>query len=111
MPKDEALAQSGRVYPSLVRPELTLGVERQVAGIEATLCAALLFGARPSVASVMLVVVVLFVIHPVMVWLTARDPEVTQIYARSRRYGDFYQPHGMLHTTPRAPRPSIPKVR
>jgi type IV secretory pathway TrbD component len=99
------------IHPSLVRPELTLGVERQVAGVEATLCFALLFGARLSIATVSLVAIVVVVIHPVMVWLTAKDPEVTQIYARSRQYADFYAPHSTLWRTPRAPRPSLPRVR
>ena len=99
------------IHPSLVRPELTLGVERQVAGVEATLCFALLFGARLSIATVSLVAVVVLVIHPIMVWLTAKDPEVTQIYVRSRRYDDFYAPHSTLWLTPRAPRPSVPRVR
>ena len=34
----------------------------------------------------------------------------TQVFARSRRYADFYSPHGPVRMA-RAPRPSIPTVR
>ena len=102
---------SGRpIHPSLVRPELTLGVERHVAGMEATLCFALLCSRGIGLATLGIVLLVLAVIHPIMVWLTVKDPQATQVFARSRRYADFYAPHGS-RTTARAPQPSIPRVR
>ena len=110
-PTGEGPVRGLPIHPSLVRPELTLGVERQVAGVEATLCFALLFGARLSFATVTLVAIVVLVIHPIMVWLTARDLAVTQIYARSRRYADFYAPQGAPGSAVRSPRASIPRVR
>lgn len=103
-------ATSRPVHSSLVRPELTLGVERHVAGIEATLCFALLCSRGIGLGTLGIVALVVAVIHPVMVWLTAKDPQATQVFARSRRYADFYSPHGPERTG-RAPRPSIPKMR
>jgi type IV secretory pathway TrbD component len=99
------------VHPSLVRPELTLGVERHVAGIEATICFALLCSRGIGLATLGFVALVIIAIHPVMVWLTAKDEQATQVFARSRRYADFYAPHGLHKANVRAPRPSIPRVR
>jgi type IV secretory pathway TrbD component len=98
------------VHAALVRPELTLGVERHVAGVEATLCFALLCSQGIGIGTVGVVAFVVAFVHPVMVWLTAKDPQATQVFARSRRYADFYAPHSAEMGT-RTPRPSIPKVR
>ena len=98
------------IHASLVRPELTLGVERHVAGVEATLCFALLCSRGIGLGTLGIVALVVAVIHPVMVWLTAKDPQATQVFARSRRYADFYATHS-AEAIVRAPRPSIPRVR
>ena len=103
-------ASTRPVHRSLVRPELTLGVERHVAGIEGTICFALLCSRGIGLGTLGIVALVVAVIHPVMVWLTAKDPQATQVFARSRRYADFYSPHGPVRMA-RAPRPSIPTVR
>lgn len=103
------------IHGSLVRQTLYLGVERTVIALEGTLCLAVLFGVGFSVATVALVALVAIVIHPVMVWVTAKDPQATEIAVRSRAYDDFYAPHAALETsrrgrTPR-PRPSVPGRR
>src|SRR3712207_407363 len=93
-----------RVHPSLVRPLLYLGVERHVIALEATLCAALLFGLGLSIGTLALVAAVGLGIHPLFVWLTARDPQATEVYLRSRRYADYYAPTAAVHaSTPRPP--------
>jgi hypothetical protein len=46
-----------------------------------------------------------------MVWVTGRDPQVVEVYIRSRAYRDYYAPHGAAGTRGRPPRPSIPGVR
>ena len=99
------------VHPSLVRPEMTLGVERHIAGIEGTLCFALLCSKGIGLATLGFVAVVVIAVHPVMVWLTTKDAQATEVYARSRRYADFYAPQGSPMRGVRGPRPSIPKVR
>lgn len=100
-----------RVHASLVRPMLYMGVERPVIAFEATLCLAMLFGVGLHLVTVGLVGVVVLVIHPSMVWLTARDAQATEVYIRSRAYADYYAPQGAAHTHGRPPRPSIPGVR
>jgi type IV secretory pathway TrbD component len=111
-PESAVMTDTGApIHPSLVRADLTLGVERHVAGVEVTLCFAVLFGARVSLASLLLVGLIVFVIHPAMVWITTSDPEVTAVYARSLRYGDFYVPHGLPWSRSSGCRPSIPRVR
>lgn len=103
------------VHGSLVRPTLTLGVERHVAALEFTLCLALVLGIGVHLPTVCFVAVVALLMHPTLVWLTARDPLATQIYVRSRAYADYYAAHGSAHAglevrVPR-PRPSLPRAR
>lgn len=99
------------IHPSLVRPVLYLGVERPVIGLEATLCFALVLGAGPSLATLGVAAVVMLVVHPVMAWLTAKDPLATEVAVRSRAYADFYAPHAALRGHQPRPRPSLPVVR
>ena len=99
------------IHGSLIRQTLYLGVERTVIALEGTLCLAVLFGVGFSLFTAALVALVVLVIHPVMVWVTARDPQATEIAIRSRAYDDFYSPHAALGITssgrnPR-PRPSL----
>ena len=101
------------LHASLVRPIHYFGVERQVIAIEATLVAALLSGVGPHLATLLVAGVVLLIVHPAMVWLTARDPQVTEVYLRSRAYADYYASHATVAARRRPPRvrPSVPRVR
>jgi type IV secretory pathway TrbD component len=110
------VARAPREHPlhaSLVRPIHYFGVERPVVAIEATLVAALLFGVGPHLATLIVAALVLLVIHPTMAWLTARDPQVTEVYLRSRAYADYYAPHASAATRRAAlrVRPSVPHIR
>ena len=106
-PREHAL------HASLVRPIHYFGVERQVIAIEATLVAALLFGVGPHLATLLVAALVLLVVHPTMAWLTARDPQVAEVFLRSRAYADYYAPHASASARRAAPRvrPSVPHVR
>ncbi len=95
------------IHQALVRPQLTMGVERPVIAVEWTLALALVVGLGPGLLSLGVVALVIAVIHPTMVWLTARDPQTTAVYVRSRRYADYYAPHAPLHARPRRPTPSV----
>jgi type IV secretion system protein VirB3 len=108
-----ALPREQPLHASLVRSILYFGVERQVIAVEATLVAALLFGVGPHLATVAVAAVVLLVVHPAMVWLTARDPQVTEVFLRSRGYADYYAPHPAVPARARPPRvrPSVPRAR
>lgn len=99
------------VHQSLVRPQLYLGVERHVVALEATLCAALLFAARPSVLSVGAIAIVLLVIHPTFAWLTNAEPMVTELYLRHASYAEYYAPRATLAGRHRVPQVSIPASR
>lgn len=108
------------MFLSLVRPSLTLGVERHVAALECVICLSLTFGLGFSLATAGIVLLVVAVVHPVMLWLTQREPRVTELYVRNRGYADFYQPHasaqadlagaGQRSSAP-APRPTLPSLR
>lgn len=102
------------IHGSLVRPTLTLGVERHVAALEFTLCIALVLGIGLSVPTLCLVAFVVVAIHPTLVWVTAKDPLATEVYVRSRAYADYYAPHASANAALRGrvprPRPSIPKA-
>lgn len=99
------------VHPALVRPVLHLGVERPVIALEATVCAALLFGVGPNPLTIACVVVVALVVHPVAIWLTARDEQAVELYLRSRSYADFYVPLAAAHASRPRPRASVPMSR
>ena len=97
------------LHASLVRPLLYMGVERTVIALEATLCLALVLGVGLSVATLSFVATIMLVMHPTMVWLTAKDAMATEIYVRSRAYDDYYAPHAVVRRTALRPRRSIPK--
>lgn len=109
--RQELVATTYPVHPSLVRPVLYLGVERTVIALEGTLCLALLFGVGVHLLTLGLVALVLLVIHPTLVWVTSKDAQATEVYVRSRAYADFYVPHATIHAPVRTPRPSVPKAR
>ena len=98
------------VHGALVRPLLYLGVERLVIALETTLCLALVLGVGPAFATFGIVGIIVAVVHPVMAWLTAKDPLTTEVYMRSRSYADFYTPHASLDESTPRPRPSIPRA-
>jgi type IV secretory pathway TrbD component len=101
------------LHPSLVRPILYFGVERPVIAFEGTLIAGLLFSVGPQLTTLLVAAAVVLVVHPTMAWLTARDPQITEVYLRSRSYADYYVPHAAV-TTRRAPprvRASVPPIR
>lgn len=85
-----------QIHLSLVRPTLYLGVERPVIALEGTLCLALVFGIGLSWATAALVALIVVGLHPVLVWLTTRDAQMSEVAVRSRAYADFYAPHAAL---------------
>ena len=98
------------VHGALVRPLLYLGVERLVIALETTLCLALILGVGLALATFAVVGIIVALVHPVMVWLTTKDPLTTEVYLRSRSYADFYAPHASVNGSTPRPRPSIPSA-
>ena len=99
------------IHASLYRPVLFAGVEPSVAVLEGTTAFALVFGVGLHVATVLLAVFYLTVVHAVMVWVATQDPQMTVLYVRSLGRRDFYPPHASMHGAPPPVHPSIPKGR
>jgi type IV secretory pathway TrbD component len=98
-------------HPSLVRPILFAGAEPAAAALEALTAGALLFGVGFHIASILLAAFYLTVVHTVMVWVAAQDPQMSQLYLRSLSARDYYPAHGAVHARLIAVRPSLPQTR
>jgi type IV secretory pathway TrbD component len=78
------------VFPSLTRPILFGGVERELAIVEGTLIAALLLGIGVHLPTIAIASVIAFVVHPLLVQAAKRDPQMFRIYLRSLAHQDLY---------------------
>jgi type IV secretory pathway TrbD component len=97
------------IHASLHRPILFAGAEPRVVVLEVTTAFALVFGIGLHVATVLLAVFYLTVVHGVMVWVAKQDPHMIALYVRSLASRDFYPPHGSVHGAPPPVHPSIPE--
>jgi type IV secretory pathway TrbD component len=99
------------IHRALYRPVLFAGAEPAVVVLEATTAFALLFGVGLHVATILLALFYVTVVHAVMVWVAKQDPQMTVLYVRSLLSRDFYPPHASVHAPPPAVRPAIPRGR
>jgi type IV secretory pathway TrbD component len=113
----DAMPSAGRqplavhaIHASLFRPVLFAGAEPALVVVEVSTAFALVFGVGLHVATVLLAVFYLTVIHAVMVWVAKQDPHMTVLYVRSLASRDFYPPQGSVRGTPPV-HPSIPPAR
>ncbi|HEX9485461.1 MAG TPA: VirB3 family type IV secretion system protein [Gemmatimonadales bacterium] len=97
------------IHAALHRPVLFAGAEPGVVALEVTTAFALVFGVGLHVATVLLAVFYLTVVHAVMVWVAKQDPQMTALYVRSVVSHDFYPPHASVHSAPPPVHPSIPQ--
>jgi type IV secretory pathway TrbD component len=104
------MLESHPFHPSLLRPILFAGAEPAAAAIEALTAGALLFGVGFHIASMLLAVFYITVVHGLMVWVAAQDPQMSQLYLRSLSGRDYYPAHGAVRARAVATRPSIPRV-
>jgi type IV secretory pathway TrbD component len=95
------------IHPSLYRPVLLAGAEPAVVVLEVTTAFALVFGVGLHVATILLALFYLTVVHAVMVWVAKQDPQMTALYVRSLASRDFYSPHASVHGAPPPVHPSI----
>jgi type IV secretory pathway TrbD component len=106
-------AADRRVHAALVRPVLMAGVERPVLALEVTVALGLFLSVGPRLVTLGVVALVVGVVHPTMVWLTARDAMATAVYMRSLVWRAYYPPHADpragLRRASRA-RPTLPSV-
>src|SRR5258708_7832958 len=99
------------IHASLHRPILFAGAEPRVVVLEVTTAFALVFGVGLHVATVLLAVFYLTVVHAVMVWVAKQDAQMIGLYARSLGARDFYPPHANVHAAPPPVHSSIPQGR
>ena len=103
--------EAHEIHPALYRPVLFAGAEPAVVVLEVTTAFALVFGVGLHVATVLLAVFYLTVVHAVMVWVAKQDPEMIGLYVRSLGARDFYPAHASVHAAPPPVHPSIPQGR
>lgn len=97
------------IHASLYRPVLFAGAEPAVVVLEMTTAFALVFGIGLHVATVLLAVFYVTVVHSVMVWVAKQDAHMTALYVRSLSARDFYAPHAGLPAPSPVAFPSIPR--
>ena len=103
--------ESHPIHASLCRPVLFAGAEPAAVILEVTTAFALVFGVGLHVATLLLAVFYLTVVHGVMVWIARQDPQMSALYLRSLGARDFYAPHAGLRGPGAPVRPALPPPR
>lgn len=96
-----------RVHQSLIKTPLYAGVDKGFLIFELTTIGFLFFVIGFSFATVLLAVIWTAVLHPIMVWINAKDPLLAVLYVRSLTGKDFYVPHAKLGEKVPGVKPSI----
>lgn len=96
------------VYQSLVRIPRYAGVDRSFLILEVTLVVCLVYLLGISVASVLVVLGVVAVVHPLMVRLSNVDELLPQFLARTLMQADAYEPLPPAYTSSAKPAASVP---
>src|SRR5713226_3702108 len=97
------------IHASLHRPILFAGAEPRVVVLEVTTAFALVFGVGLHLATVLLAVFYLTVVHAVRGWVARQDPQMTVHYVRRLSCRVFYPPHADVHAGAQPFPPSIPQ--
>ena len=108
LPQGVSATATHVIHASLVRPTLFAGAEPAVVLVEASVAFALVFVGGFHVATLLLAVVWLTVVHGVMVWVAKQDPQMTTLYVRSLFAQDYYPAHASMQAAPAAVRSSVP---
>jgi type IV secretory pathway TrbD component len=103
--------ESHPIHASLCRPVLFAGAEPAAVIVEVTAAFALVFGVGFHVATMLLALFYLTVVHGLMVWIAKQDPQMSSLYLRSLGAGDFYAPHASIRGTGAPVRPALPLTR
>lgn len=98
-----------RVHQSLVRTPLYAGVEKGFLLFEVSTVGFLFFVIGFRLVTFVAAAVWVLVLHPLMAWVSARDPLMPALYIRSLTAKDYYAPQALRHRKPISPKPSIPK--
>ncbi|HYX25480.1 MAG TPA: VirB3 family type IV secretion system protein [Thermoanaerobaculia bacterium] len=88
------------VHPSLTRPILMGGVEKDLAMLEILLGGAILALAGPSLATFAILALIVFAINPLLLApLAERDPQAFAVYLRHIQYLPSYPAASTHHTS------------
>ncbi len=101
--------QRRRVHQSLIRVPLYAGVDKGFLLVEACTVGFLFFAVGIQLATVLAAGVWVLVLHPLMVWINAKDPLLAVLYVRSLWGKDYYAPHASHGGRAPAAKLSIPK--
>ena len=108
-PERSQAVETHVIHASLYRPVLFAGAEPAVVVLEMTTAFALVFGIGLHVATLLLAVFYVTVVHSVMVWVAKQDAHMTALYVRSLSARDFYPPHTGLRAPSPVVMPSVPR--
>ncbi len=97
------------VHQSLVQTPVFAGVDRSFLVLEVTLALAVAVGMGVSWVTLIVVVLIVGIVHPVLVYLTQRDPLMTAFAARALTQASVYDPLGAASTPARKPARAVPK--
>lgn len=95
------------IHPSLTRPLLLGGAERELVLMNGTTIAALIFGVGAHWASITLAVLLATVGHWGLTRAAKHDPQMSRIYVRHVRYQDYYPAHATVQAPPGYVFPSV----
>ena len=78
------------LHPSLIRPILLGGAEREPVLVNAILIFALVLGVGPHPLTFLLAVTLGTLGHSTLVWAARHDSQIWKVYSRHLRYRRFY---------------------
>jgi len=90
------MLEEHRFHLSLSRPLLIAGAEPAAVAVEVLTAGGLLFGVGFHVSTIVLAVFYMTVVHSVMTRVAGSDADLSKLYLRSLRAGDYYPAHGMV---------------
>jgi type IV secretory pathway TrbD component len=91
------------IHAALYQPILFAGLSRSILIAEITTLVAVVFSLGFRWTTLIFIVVFVAVVHPLLVWFTSKDPEMIDLFLRSRKLKDYYSPH----PSPSAKVPSV----
>lgn len=95
------------IHPSLTRPLLLAGAERELVLVNGTLIAALVFGVGFHWASVTMAIVLATLGHWALTRAAKHDPQLSRIYVRHIRYLEYYPAQAAVDAPPGYVFPSV----
>jgi len=78
------------LHHSLTRPILLGGVERELAVLEGTSLAALIFSMGFRLAPLTLAALIILVVHPLLRLAAKHDPQMLRVFSRHTFYASYY---------------------